>query len=91
MICVDEEVSESAEIAQLVSACVPNKRLVFVVTMLEFDGPHDMRLEGGGWYWLCRIAAGCLPDQWPSPGRRPTRVLKHCHSTSSAIRFYQGY
>lgn len=60
----------------LVTAHVLNKRLVFIVTVLEFDGPQDIRLGGG--------AIGCAElqqvdptDQWASPGRRPTRALKH--------------
>jgi hypothetical protein len=35
-------------ISVLVTAHVLNKRLVFVVTVLKFDGPHDIRLGRGG-------------------------------------------
>lgn len=72
----------------LVTAHVLDKRLVFVVTVLEFDGPHDIWLGGGVGAVGCAELQQVDPsDQWASPGRRSTRVLKHCHSRSSAIRF----
>jgi hypothetical protein len=38
-------------ISVLVTAYVLNKRLVFVVTVLKFDGPHDIRLGRGGRFY----------------------------------------